>query len=275
MGNFSINISKRFAHSSKNGRGYCVICSSYGDLSFDHVPPQGSVIITKTEQRLITESTVDSFHKVKGLVSKNGSKFRTICKSCNGVLSVGDNEIARIYQSLTPVIKQYFESPFEPYSCKKIRIDAKKYVRSMIGHILSATSEEECKTEPVETPYFKPLQQFVLGDDNAIAETHEIYYWFYPFRRHISAKMVGFYNNGHLCTLSLLSFFPIAFLVVEKNKGIYPVHAKRLEITDEFLFLDLSLSNHAYITFPFVELTGNRMYAVKDELCIVSYPVGQ
>lgn len=275
MGNFSTNISKRFAHSSKNGKGYCVICGRFGDLSFDHVPPQGSVIITRTEQRLITESTVDTFKKVKGAVSKNGSKFRTICRSCNGVLSVGDNEIARIYQILTPVIKQYFESPFEPYSFKKIRIDAKKYARSMIGHILSATSEEECKTEQLATPYFSPLQQFVLGDDNAITDTHDIYYWFYPFRRHISAKMVGFYNHGHICTMSLLSFFPVAFLVVEKNKGIYPTHAQRLEITDEFLFLNLSLSNHEYITFPFVELKGNQLYAVNDELCIVSYPVGQ
>lgn len=275
MGNFSDRISKRCLYSSKNGTGFCVICGNFGDLSFDHVPPQGSVVITKTEQRLITESTIDTFKEIKGAVSRNGSKFRTICKKCNGLLSFGDNEIARIYQSLTPVIKQYFESPFEPYSFKKIKIDAKKYIRSMIGHILSATSEAECKTEQIETPYFGPLRRFVLGDDKAISETHQIYYWFYPLKQHISAKMISIGNRTNFCSMSLLSFFPIAFLVVEKNNCIVPSFAQRIDINDEYLVISLSLQSFEYVTFPFVEYKDNLFSLYKDELCIVSYPVGR
>ncbi len=143
----------------------------------------------------------------------------------------------------------------------------------MIGHILAATSVNECKEPPVETPYFSPLQEFVLGNDSAIESTHDIFYWFYPYRRHLSARAFAFHNDGVTGMMSLLSFFPIAFLISEKGKGSRPAQARKLTTTDNEIVLDLSLDNAKYIEFPFCPFEGNKFMALSSCQCIMSYPI--
>lgn len=154
-----------------------------------------------------------------------------------------------------------------------VDVDAIKYSRAMVGHILAATSVIECQKKTQNSPYFKPLQDFVLGDVDAIKNTHDIYYWFYPYKRHLSVKMVGFCRDGNTTNLSLLSFFPIAFLITQKDKGVYPTHARMLNLKDKKIHLSLSMHNAKYIDFPFVELTGNDLYMLAEQQCIVSYPI--
>lgn len=82
MGNYSKNISERI----KNVRikeGYCLICGSYGELTMDHVPPKGAITISKIEQKHIFELLEGDNKKIKGVVSQNGSRFKTICAICN------------------------------------------------------------------------------------------------------------------------------------------------------------------------------------------------
>lgn len=272
MGNFSKNISNRFKH-AKIIEGYCVICGLFGKLSKDHVPPKGCITITKTEQRHVNEMMGAKSNKVKGLESPNGSKFKTICGKCNNEhLGRNDGEIAKVNKLLTLEIKNNL-STTHINNHISVPVKAVNYSRAMIGHILSATSVEECKKAIFESPYFDALRKFVLGDDQAIENTHDIYYWFYPFSMHISSKMVGFNNEGHTACLSLLSFYPIAFMVTEKSKGIFPVHARKLELTDSNLTLDLSRDGFEFAEFPFIELKGNQFMALTDYQSIVSYPI--
>lgn len=273
MGKYSQKISERINH-SRIVTGYCLICGEYGRLSIDHVPPQSAVTITKIEQIHISEVAGYQSAKIKAVPSKNGSKFRTICHQCNSErLGANDTEVARVHRELTKKICNYFSEPFNPYSVISIEIDPIKYARAMIGHILSATSVEECKDESASSPYFDPLKRFVLGDDTALSESHDIHYWFYPSDRHISAKMVGFFNEGHTCPLSILSFYPIAFLVTPKDKGIYPYQAKSFDLTSNRLYLDVSSYNINYADFPFAKLKGNSMLTFTDFQTILSYPV--
>lgn len=273
MGKFSKGISKRIQH-ARIKEGYCLICGDFGTLSKDHVPPQGSIQITKTEQKHITEIMGDESNSLKGVKANNGSIFKTICTTCNNeILGENDSEISRLYKELTTLIRSHFHGPLVTPTMLSVEIDAIKYARAMIGHILAATSVSECHNEPVDAPYFKPLQDFVLGDADAINDTHDIYYWFYPHKKHLSAKMVGFHNEGNMTLLSLLSFFPVGFLVTEKGKGTYPAHARKLSLHDKKMHLSLSMHNAKYADFPFVELTGNSFYVLTDYQCIVSYPV--
>jgi hypothetical protein len=272
VGKSSKNISERIRH-TRIKQGYCLICGKHGNLTQDHVPPKGSIEITKTEQKHITELLNSAPSSLKGVSSQIGSTFRTICANCNNIhLGNNDKEVARVCHELTEKIRHAFSSP--GWHTKSIRVDVDiiKYTRAMIGHILAATSVTECTKPPVQSPYFSPLQEFILGNDSALSSSHDIYYWFYPLRRHLSAKMVLFMNEGNKCCLSLLSFFPIAFLVTEKGKGVFPAHAKKLEPTDTSLTLNLSMHNAKYIEFPFVELTGNSMYLLADFQCVISYP---
>lgn len=89
----------------------------------------------------------------------------------------------------------------------------------------------------------------------------------------MSAKYVLIYNEGHSTGLSLLSFFPLAFLVTPQNKGIYPAHAQKFDLTMNKLTLNLSTHNVNHTDFPVIELQGNCMYFLTDYQAIISYPV--
>lgn len=272
MGKYSKEISKRI-HNTKITEGYCLICGSFGRLTADHVPPKGSITITKVEQRHITEAMGEQASKIRGVVSRNGSKFKTICAQCNNVhLGHNDDEIARVNAILTQRISHHFKSPFNPTNIVSTPVNAVRYCRATIGHILAATTVKECEEPPVDTTFYTPLKQFVLGDDRAIEDTHDIYYWFYPHLRQISAKTVGFFHEGIISCMGLLSFYPIAFLITEKGKGVYPVQGRKLHLTDSELKLDLSSASFHLADFPFHKLVGNQMMLLDDTQAIVSYP---
>lgn len=274
MGSFTKGLSARGAH-TKIVKGYCLICGGLGRFSPDHVPPKCCVTITKTEQRHITESLDLQDRSIKGVASPNGSKFKTICQSCNNLLGRTDGEVGEAYRELTQQIIAYFSSGLQHWHYASVGINPVNYARSMIGHLLAAASIKECLGEPVDSPYFTPLQNFVLGDDSAIENTHDIYYWFYPNNVHINAKLVAFFNEGHLASVSLLSFFPVAFIVTKKNEGTYPAQARKLSFKDSSLVLNLSTQNVHFATFSFVSLSGNSMFALSDQQAIISYPIGQ
>lgn len=273
MGNHTKTLSERSRHTTII-KGYCVICGEYGKLSKDHVPPQGSISLTKVEQVHLTEVFGIDRSPIKGIRSTNGSKFRTICGECNmTALGQNDGEVADVCKSLTRKINHFVTGANSPVSHVHTPVNAVKYCRAMVGHVLSATSVTECLKPQIETPYFTPLQRFVLGDDHALDDTHDIYYWFFPHRYHQSIKLFNMMNEGNLCVMSLLSFFPLAFLLTEKGKGIFPAGAVKLELTDKSLFVDLSGSNRDFSSFPAVGLKGNQMVALVDHLSIVSYPI--
>ncbi|WP_320205628.1 metal-binding protein, partial [Vibrio cholerae] len=268
-----VKISERVRH-TKIANGYCLICGEFGRLSIDHVPPQGAVTITKVEQRHVSEMSGAKANSIKGVRSPNGSKFKTICHKCNSeVLGANDVEVAEVSKMLTEKIKAYYSNINNPFNFISVDINPVKYARAMIGHILSATSVTECRTPQEETEYFSPLKKFVLGNDKALDSSHDIYYWFYPHNRHLSAKYVYFRNQGHSTGLSLLSFFPIAFLVTPKGQGIYPAHAHKLDFNATKMSLSLSSHNVKYADFPFVELKGDQMYLLTDYQTIISYPI--
>lgn len=273
MGNYSKGISERIRH-VRIKEGYCLICGSYGELTMDHVPPKGAITVSKIEQKHIFEILGADNIKLKGIKSHNGSRFKTICAKCNNeIIGKDDQEVSSVIKELNTKIKKHFSGFHSINNSVSVRFDPIRFCRAMIGHILSATTVNDCITEPVNSPYFSPLQDFVLGNDNALNDTHDIYYWFYPNRMHFSGKIIGFYNDGNFCLISILSFFPIAFLLTEKNKGIYPAQATKLAFNDSHIIMDLSLQNIKYANFPFISLEGNKMYMGNDATCIVSYPI--
>nr|WP_315438326.1 metal-binding protein [uncultured Pseudomonas sp.] len=273
MGDFTTRLTERRMH-TEIVQGYCLICGGYGRLSWDHVPPQGSILITKVEQVHLTEIMGVNPIPVKGVKSPNGSKFKTICKGCNSNhLGANDQEVARVYKELTRLVTNHFTYARNPLNYVTLPFDAIKFCRAMVGHIISATTVDECKREPVQTAYFTPLQNFVMGDNFALNNTHDLYCWFYPHRHHLSAKIFAFKNRGNHCNISVLSFFPLAFSITEKGKGIYPSGAIKIELSDSRLFVNLSSGHFPYSGFPFTALSGDQMMAMVSAQTIVSYPI--
>lgn len=80
-------------------------------------------------------------------------------------------------------------------------------------------------------------------------------------------------NHGHIATLSLLSFFPLAFLITEKGQGIYPSGATPVKPTDETLYVKLDSGHLPYAAFPNAGLKGDQMILLDGSRSIVSYPI--
>lgn len=271
MGEFSKKISKRIGHVQLK-TGFCLICGIEGKLSQDHIPPKCCATEKPVEQRLASEMMGADSINCQGVRARNGSSFRTICQTCNSMLGTYDKHVGEAYKKLTLQITNYFAHNNNTYSFASAPIDAINYARSMIGHMLAATSDEECRHPPCENSYYDPLKKFVLGDDFALENTHDIYYWFYPKEIHISVKYLVMRNNGHQAPVSVLSFFPVGFMITLKNQGIYPAQAIELNLKDQSLIINLNTGNLDFVDFPFIPLVGDQMYMLNDPQAIISYP---
>ncbi|MBJ7556414.1 hypothetical protein [Marinomonas spartinae] len=258
-------------------KGYCQICGEFGVLTKDHVPPKAAISLTKVEQKLMTEvyGQASELKKIKGVIGKNGSTFKTICAECNNSKAggVNDEEVSRVYKKLHELIFQHFSNPHSISNTIAVDVDSKRFLRAMIGHILSATSAQLCREPLKRDDKDQLLRDFVLGDGLSLSENYDIYYWYYPFRRHISTRWVAFRNQGHTTAVSSLSFFPLAMLITNKNEGIYPAQARKLTLESNHIYLDITARNLEYATFPFCSLKGDQLMVFNESVCITSMPI--
>ncbi len=263
-------VSERLKH-AKIEEGYCVICGSFGKLSKDHVPPRCATVIQPMFQKTVSEHYFSE--EVKPLNAHAGVTFKTICESCNGkLLGSLDLEIKKPVEKFITLIRQYLNGTHFYGNIIPVPFDAIPFLRAMVGHLLAATSVEVCKKGPIDSDFFTPLRKFVLGENKNIEDTHDFYYWFYPNRTQITAQLISFFNNGHLCHCSCMHFFPLAFLITFKEEGTYPTHATKLDTTDRNLYFNMTQSNLDYVTFPFVPLKGNQISLITDGFTSASYP---
>jgi hypothetical protein len=263
---------ERFKHIGKNiFHGYCNICGVYSELKRDHVPPKCAITLEPFLQKTVTEF----FHTqtpVTPVKAKTGAYFKTICVDCNSkVLGGLDISIKNVVDDFKDKLLSYIEGR-QIYNIIKITVDSKSFTRAMIGHILSATSVDSCLNKPVDSPFYTPLQNYVLGKISSYEDTHDIYYWFYPHKMHISAQNVSFSNEGHVAFMCVLHFFPIGFIITKKDEGTAPKHATQLKLSDKHLFFNMTSSNLLYATFPFVPLKDNQMYVYRNGYTCVTYP---
>ncbi|MBD9630733.1 metal-binding protein [Pseudomonas sp. PDM19] len=273
MGEFTKRISERVQHTQIE-EGYCLICGEYERLTFDHVPPQGCVTITKTEQFHLSEYMDLPSLKMKGVQSNNGSKFKTICRACNNLIGRDDEELSLLIGRVTSEVRREVYNINRFGNVIRFNVDVVKFCRAMVGHILSATSTRECAIPANTSDYFLSLREFVLRNGaRTIQDTHDFYCWFYPFKWHISAKMFAMHNNGHQASLSALHFFPIGFLVSEKGKGIYPAQAYKIDLNKNSIDVDLSAANVRLASMPLCELSGDQFIVFQSSQTIVSQPI--
>ncbi|HCD2515365.1 chaperonin [Citrobacter freundii] len=262
-------ISERNEH-VRIDNGYCVICGNFSKLKKDHVPPQCASKPSPMLQKTIFEYFSNAH--VPPIKAKNGTTFRTICHDCNSqLLGSMDAEIGRVTSEFIKKLNDYFVGKFFHHNYISFEFDAYKFLRAMIGHLLAATSVKDCMLPIVDSPFYTPLRSFVLGKNLDIDTTHNIYYWFYPFKRQITAQSVGFFNDGHFCICSCLHFFPISFMVTLKEQGTYPVHATEMKLSDNYLHFNMTTANIDYASFPFVSLKGNQMSMLSSGHTCVSY----
>jgi hypothetical protein len=203
-------ITERLKH-VRIDEGYCNICGNFGRLTRDHVPPKSACKPEKMLQKSVVEYF--SLSEVRPLDAKIGTTFKTICIKCNNdLLGSLDNEIGKVTKEFTLLLNHYFKGTPFPLNMISFKADVVAFTRAMVGHLLAATSVTDCINPPVDSPFYTPLKQFVLGKNEDIHATHDFYYWFYPHKLQITAQTVGFFNpkllknlKVNVCLLSPLS----------------------------------------------------------------------
>jgi hypothetical protein len=213
----------------------CNICETSGLLTWDHVPPQGSLDLSPVEQRNILQhmtATGNAYQKVA--ISQNGVKYRTLCKTCNSKLgSEYDPTLIEISASVGAYLKTEIALP--PRIHQKTKPN--RLARAILGHLLAAKAEPENTTADVA------MRSYVLNPTQTLPKDIRILYWIYPHPNIIVIRDVvmpaqrgNFSNWGFF---SILKYFPVAYLVT--NLGAYE------GLSDLSLFTGSSIDDDADI----------------------------
>jgi hypothetical protein len=105
--------------------GYCNICNQQAILTWDHVPPKGSIKLTPVEIRAFLDTIGESdgipveyygdyshrrqFHQRR--FSQNGVKYRSICAECNNkrLGARYDPEVKRVSDEVATLVRSRIE----------------------------------------------------------------------------------------------------------------------------------------------------------------------
>ncbi len=187
----------------------CNICEHSEPLSWDHVPPKGSLDLSPVDQRNILQhmtATGGALQKVA--ISQNGVKYRTICRDCNS--SLGSEYDPTLIEFATGV-GLYLKTSLALPPIVHHRIKPNRLARAILGHLLAAKGEPESTTADVS------MRRYVRNPAESLPPELRILYWLYPHPNIIVVRDVvmpshrGNFNSWGF--FSILKYFPVAYLV--------------------------------------------------------------
>ncbi|MHA1170293.1 MAG: hypothetical protein ACTSRU_20900, partial [Candidatus Hodarchaeales archaeon] len=118
--------------------GICKICLQEKELSEDHVPPQGGIVIEPIEIRNAFDSVLKANLGRDYYISQNGVKFKTICKECN-------SKLGRLYDKdlneFSIGVGRYISSSLKTPEVIRYRTKPNSIIRAILGHLLAVKSE--------------------------------------------------------------------------------------------------------------------------------------
>jgi len=188
--------------------GRCNICGDHGDLTEDHVPPKGSVTITSVEMHHILNALHIKKPQIKGKISQNGIKFRTLCNRCNNQLlgSIYDKEFNAFSGNIGKILK----SPLLLPRRMPITVKPQKLMRAVIGHTL-AFGIQRYAMGPCE----EACAEYFLDASKALPPQVNIYYWVYPYTRQVlirDAVLSDIRIHGQVL-FKLLKTYPVSYML--------------------------------------------------------------
>lgn len=205
--------------------GTCNICGAFGKLTEDHTPPKGSVRVTQVEMNNLVELLAAEPPGLRGRVSQNGAKYRTLCKRCNNEkLGLNyDPEFNRFVNAVGAYVNSAIALP------KQMSVTAKphKVARALIGHLMAQRVDGYKKG-----PNTEDIRDWFLDDQRPMPDYMKIYYWVYPYKTQVLARDATMYNLAapEPAYFWLMKFFPISFLVIwDTPKGYDYTNLKSFE----------------------------------------------
>lgn len=203
--------------------GTCNICGVHGKLTEDHTPPKGCIRIGQVEMHHVVEHLAAERSAVKGRLSQNGVKYRTLCAECNNRFL--GTEYDPVFIDFVNTIGQVLRSRLELPNPIRINTKPQRVMRSLLGH-LAAQGVDRYKKGGIT----EPLRDYFLNPAEPLPSSLNIYCWPFPFNDHIMARdcSITDLKVGKPVAIWFLKFFPIAFLVTINEPPGYTFHATEL-----------------------------------------------
>ncbi|ADD67334.1 hypothetical protein Dacet_0536 [Denitrovibrio acetiphilus DSM 12809] len=222
--------------------GFCRLCGEEKDLSEDHIPPK--CFGNKSPVKIVSENG-------REFTSRNGLKFKTICRDCNSKLGRYDKELEVIYNKLSVALN------IPSLSSIIIEVSTHSLIKALIGHLLSLVfysddPKNELK-EPLQNhfPIFESLRDYYINGKKL--KNFDFYYWFYPnnttkiIQYIYSAKLP---NDNSVIAGHILKFHPIAFFILDKNTSTVVPKANKLDLSLIRNNLVIDMKHYPNINFP-------------------------
>jgi hypothetical protein len=189
-------------------RGSCNICKTDADLTWDHVPPQGSIDLMPMEMESLLGRIDANQHKTRPVISQNGVKYRTICSTCNNTIG---HRFDPVLNQFSTDVGQFLKSQLHFPEIVHIKSSPTAIIRAIVGHLLAAS------THPDSGLGSKGLHSFIFDETTPVPDDISVFYWLYPYtsiavvRDILMPAVRGSFNK--VGSFDMIKFFPVAYLV--------------------------------------------------------------
>lgn len=191
----------------------CNICREEKSLSWDHVPPQGGIELSKVEMETVFGLMTGNRENQKLRESQNGVKFRTICKECNELLGLNYDPTLNDF-ALS--IGKYLSTRIKLPNVVTHKVKPQRLFKSLLGHLVAA------KVDIENTSFDVMARDYILDKGASLPEDINVFYWVYPYTCSIVIRdFVMFTPRGTFnepAVFQTLKYYPIAFLLCDKSE---------------------------------------------------------
>jgi hypothetical protein len=268
--------------------GACNVCRTHGPLTFDHVPPKGSVSVTSVEIESFGQwirslsnvrTTKPSSAASRGLkksFSQNGMKFRSLCATCNNsrLGARYDVELNRVSQTVGGLAKAHFTLGLQLPMTLQVPVRTHSLMRAVVGHLLSAAPAPDSPLYKTDNfmksvaEWNDSLREYFLDEELPLPPNVKVYYWPYPGTEQsvITGLITGQTgSNSGVVMGSLLKFFPVSYFVTFDAYGdialpVPEVHGDGCVDLDCQINLRIDFRNTPAATWP--EAPGGSGFAM-------------
>jgi hypothetical protein len=162
-----------YAKVKRDKADLCNICGKQTSLCWDHVPPQGGIVVTPVEQETILQRLTGKEKEKFYSISQNGVKFRTICDYCNN--SLLGQKFDPVLNDFALGVSRFLNTTLEMPPIIKYETRPNPLIRAIVGHLLAAKGNFE------RTTIDEKLRSFSLDESAHFPNDLKIFYWAYPY----------------------------------------------------------------------------------------------
>jgi len=240
--------------------GRCNICGTAGKLSWDHVPPKGSVVPTRTEILSVGRMLAAKDKIGKDVVSQNGIKYRTLCGRCNNDLL--GKKCDPTLNAFARDVGRILGSGIVPPPVVRIPTKPVNLMKAVFGHLLAANTIEldEASCNNAMRECFLDVGLPVPGDIH-------VFYWLYPYEIQVIKQDIvmparrGHFDDG-FGFFKILKYFPVAYMVTDlaAYEGLPELTVHRGARFDETLDVNIHFDKKYRWEWPDLVDPGNFIF---------------